>query len=55
MLSLEERILDHLIDSLECKNGQQYKHYDLMWPLLAKYRSRLDVIERRFKRGSKND
>lgn len=53
-ISLEEQILDHLINALESQYGEEAIHYEKMFPLLAKYRARLDVIERRYK-GVKNE
>ena len=51
MLSLAERIVDHLVDALECPFEEQNKHYNKMFILLAKYRSRLTYMERRHKEG----
>jgi len=50
-ISLEEKIIDALIDGLECPFEEQNKHYERMFKLLAHYRSRLAYMERRFKEG----
>ena len=50
-ISLEERIIDALIDGLECPFEEQNKHYKKMFEMLAKYRSRLAYMHRRQAEG----
>ena len=52
-ISLEERIIDALIDGLERPFEEQHEHYKKMFEMLAHYRSRLAYMERRFKEGKK--
>jgi len=51
MLSLEEQILDHLIDGFICPFEEQKMHYEIMLIKLAKYRSRLTYMKRRHEEG----
>jgi hypothetical protein len=50
-ISLEERIIEALIDGLEGPFEEQNKHYKKMFEMLAHYRSRLSYMERRIKEG----
>ncbi len=51
MLSLEEEILDHLIDGFLCPYEEQKMHHEMMLIKLAKYRSRLTYMKRRHEEG----
>ena len=50
-ISLEEKIIDALIDGLECPFEEQSKHYKRMFEMLAHYRSRLAYMHRRKAEG----
>jgi len=50
-ISLEERIIDALIDGLECPFEEEGEHYKRMFEMLAHYRSRLAYMERRKAEG----
>jgi|TARA_Y100000034_G_scaffold28754_1_gene34578 hypothetical protein len=50
-ISLEERIIDALIDGLEGPFEEQSEHYKRMFEMLAHYRSRLAYMERRKAEG----
>ena len=52
-ISLEERIIDALIDGLQCPFEEQHKHHQRMFEMLAHYRARLSYMERRIKEGKK--
>jgi len=50
-ISLEEKIIDALIDGLECPFEEQHEHYEKMFKMLAHYRSRLAYMHRRHAEG----
>jgi len=50
-ISLEEKIIDALIDGLEGPFEEQNEHYERMFKMLAHYRSRLGYMHRRHAEG----